>query len=125
MSERRRDEYPVASLHDFLEEAAKEFRRVRLQGKVNLIVMIVILILISRRAIYILLNYAPSRMQPLYLIDPADPPTPFYIVDLILLLFAIFWTLNGWLKQRRFVTRWGKRFEKLETLEKQLLPEEP
>ena len=81
--------------------------------------------LISRRAIYILLNYGPTRMQPFYLIDSADPPTPFYIVDLILLLFAIIWALNCWVKQQKLVTRWGKRFEKLETLEKQLLPEEP
>jgi hypothetical protein len=51
----------------------------------------------------------------------------FDYADLFLLLaslVAVLWSLNVWIKQRNFVSRWGKRFEKLDSLERQLLPDE-
>jgi len=50
-----------------------------------------------------------------------------FVPDLFLLLAAlafVIWSLNVWLKQRRFVSRWGERFERLEALEKRFLPDE-
>ncbi len=121
MSEKR-EEYPVATLHRFLEEASKEFSRFRFQAKVNLIGAIVLLLFLSRFLIFVSVNYGP----PPFHFDQGPPRPPFFL-DLFLLLAslaAVLWSLDVWLSQRRFVSRWGERFEKMQALERQLLPDE-
>jgi hypothetical protein len=112
------DEYPVTSIHTFLQEASSEFRRFRLQAKINLIGSIVLLLFLSRFIIFVFANYGPPPFHREHL---------GHVVDVILLfasLAAVLWSLNVWLKQRRFVSRWGERFEKLDALEKQFLSDE-
>jgi len=49
------------------------------------------------------------------------------LIDAVLLVVAliiVLLSLDVWRHQRRFISRWGERFEKLQVLEKQLLPEE-
>lgn len=125
MSEKR-DEYPVTSLHTFLEEASKEFKRFRFQSKVNLIGSIVLLIFISRVLIFVFVGLGPPPFNP-PLFNPEHPPLLLIIPDLLSLLAglaAVLWSLHVWSKQRKFVSRWGERFEKLEALEEQLLPDD-
>jgi hypothetical protein len=43
---------------------------------------------------------------------------------LVAALIAVIWSLYVWIGQRKFVSRWGDRFEKLDALEKKLLPDE-
>jgi hypothetical protein len=115
----KKDEYPLTTLHTFLREASTEFGRFRLQAKVNLIGSIILLILLSRLFLFVFGDYGP----PLFHREHIE-----HTVDVILLLAslgAISWSVYVFLKQRKFVSRWGERFEKLETLEKQLLPDEP
>lgn len=115
----KKDEYPVTTLHTFLQEASAEFRRIRLQAKVNLIGSIILLVLLSRLFLFVFEDYGP----PLFHREHIE-----HTVDVFLLLAstgAVMWSLYVWLKQRKFVSRWGERFEKLEALEKQLLPDEP
>ena len=126
MSEKR-DDYPVSGLHAFLEEASKEFKRFRFQAKVNLIGSIVLLIFLSRFLIFVFGNFGPPPFNP----PPfGRPPPPFFVpnlfdlLGLLAALAAVLWSLNVWHKQRKFVSRWGDRFEKLDALEKQLLPDE-
>ena len=113
-----RDEYPVTSLHRFLQEASSEFKRFRLQAKITLIGSLVILILLSRFLIYALADFGPP---------PFEATTRPDIPDLFLILaslVAVLFSVDVWLKQRKFVSRWGERFEKLNALEKQLLSED-
>jgi len=121
------DGYPVASLHRFLEEASIEFRRFRFQATVNLIGSIVLLVLLSRFLLFAFGHYGPppfTREQPF---TPEHPHPPPFLPDFFLLiaaLAAVLWSLYVWVKQRKFVSRWGDRFEKLDALERKLLPDE-
>ena len=127
----KKDEYPVASLHQFLEEAWKEFRRFRFQAKVNLIGSIILLLLLSRFLLFAFGHFGPQPFihEEQYgqgLSPPKLPPRPF-LPDFFLLiaaLAAVLWSLYVWIKQRKFVSRWGDRFEKLNALERKLLPDE-
>jgi len=127
----KKDEYPVASLHQFLEEASKEFRRFRFQAKVNLIGSIILLLLLSRFLLFAFGHFGPQPFihEEQYgqgLSPPKLPPRPF-LPDFFLLiaaLAAVLWSLYVWIKQRKFVSRWGDRFEKLDALERKLLPDE-
>jgi len=131
----KRDEYPVASLHRFLEEASKEFRRFRFQAKVNLVGSIVLLLLVSRFLLFAFGHFGPQpfmheeRITPGQMMPPPPPHTFFvpFLPDFILLiaaLAAVLWSLYVWIKQRKFVSRWGDRFEKLDALERKLLPDD-
>jgi hypothetical protein len=122
MSEKK-DEYPLAGLHTFLEEALTEFRRFRFQAKVNLIGSIILLLFLSRFLIFIFADFGPAPFNA----RPFEQEPDFEIADWFLLfasLVAVLWSFNVWLKQRRFVSRWGDRFEKLDALEKRYLPDE-
>jgi hypothetical protein len=122
----KNDEYPVATLHTFLQEASTEFRRIRFQALVNLIGSIVLLLFLSRFLFFVFGNFGPPpfNMHPFEVGEHAE----FEIADWFLLLAslaAVLWSLNVLLKQRKFVSRWGERFEKLEALERKFLPDEP
>ena len=123
----KRDEYPVASLHRFLEEASKEFRRFRFQAKVNLVGSIILLLLLSRFLLFAFGHYGPPPFNREQSFNPGRPsPVPF-LPDFFLLLAAlgsVLWSLYVWIRQRKFVSRWGDRFEKLDALERELLPDE-
>ena len=113
-----KNEYPLTTLHAFLQEASTEFRRFRFQAKVNLIGSIVLLLFLSRFFVFVFGNYGPPPFHREHI---------GHIVDVILLLAslaAVLWALNVWIKQRKFVSRWGERFEKLDALEKKLLSDE-
>jgi len=117
MSEKK-DEYPVATLHAFLQEASTEFRRFRFQAKMNLIGSIILLLFLSRFIVFVFGNYGPPPFHREHI---------GHVVDVILLLAslaAVLWSLNVWIKQRKFVSRWGERFEKLDALEKKFLSDE-
>jgi uncharacterized metal-binding protein len=119
------DEYPLATLHKFLQEASTEFNRFRTQAKVNLIGSIILLLFLSRFLIFVFVNVGPPpfNLRPFHREEGFD----FDYADLFLLfasLVAVLWSLNVWIRQRKFVSRWGERFEKLDSLEKQLLPDE-
>jgi hypothetical protein len=125
MSEKEKEEYPVATLHRFLQEASTEFNRFRTQAKVNLIGSLILLLFLSRFLIFVFVNLGPPpfNMRPFHHEEGFD----FDYADLFLLLaslVAVLWSLNVWIKQRKFVSRWGERFEKLDSLERQLLPDE-
>jgi len=125
MTEKRED-YPVASLHRFLEEASKEFRRFRFQAKVNLIGSIILLLLLSRFLLFAFGYYGPPPFTHGQFVCDHPRPPPF-LPDFVLLvaaLGAVLWSLYVWVGQRKFVTRWGNRFEKLDQLEKKLLPDD-
>jgi len=119
----KREEYPVASLHQFLDEASKEFRRFRFQAKVNLVGSIVLLLLLSRFLLFAFGHYGP----PPFTHEQLDHrPPPLFFPDFFLLvaaLAAVLWSLYVWIRQRKFVSKWGDRFEKLDALEKKLLPD--
>jgi hypothetical protein len=120
-----RDEYPVATLHRFLEEASTEFSRFRFQAKVNLIGSIILLLFLSRFLIFVFGNFGP----PLFRLEPFEhePRFEVEVLDWFLVLAslaAVVWSFNVWIKQRKFVSRWGARFEKLQSLEKQILPDD-
>jgi hypothetical protein len=122
----KREEYPVASLHSFLEEASKEFRRFRFQAKVNLLGSIVLLLLLSRFLLFAFGHFGPppfTHEQPSIHEHPPPPFLPDFFL-LVAALAAVLWSLYVWIKQRKFVSRWGDRFEKLDALEKKLLPDE-
>jgi hypothetical protein len=110
------DEYPIATLHDFLQEASEEFRRYRIQARVNFIGAIFLLFFLAR-FVFLLYETAPFRgsMQIPLLLDSGL---------LVLAFVAVVWSLDVWRHQRKFISRWGTRFEKLALMEKQLLPEE-
>ena len=121
----KEQEYPLASLHQFLREASAEFNRFRFQAKINLVGSIILLLFLSRFLIFVFGNFgpAPFNARPFGREFRFD----FEIVDWLLLgasLVAVLWSLNVWIKQRKFVSRWGERFEKLDSLERKLLPDE-
>ena len=123
----KEDEYPVATLHRFLQEASTEFNRFRTQAKVNLIGSVILLLFLSRFLIFVVVNLgpAPFNLRPFHPEEGLD--FDFEYADWFLLfasLIAVLWSLNVWIKQRKFVSRWGERFEKLDSLERQLLPDE-
>jgi hypothetical protein len=128
MSEKS-DDYPVSGLHAFLDEASKEFGRFRLQAKVNLVGSIILLVFLSRFLIFVFGNFGPPPFNPPPF-SHDNPPPPFFVPNLFDLLGllaamgAVLWSVNVWLKQRKFVSRWGDRFQKLDALEKQLLPDD-
>jgi flagellar biogenesis protein FliO len=125
MSEKR-DEYPVTGLHTFLQEATVEFRRFRLQALVNLVGSIIILLFLSRFFIFLFGNYGPPPFEHPYFNHERPPGAPF-VPDFVLLVASlgfVLWSVYVLLKQRRFVSRWGERFEKLGALEKKFLPDE-
>jgi amino acid transporter len=122
-----KDEYPVATVHRFLEEASKEFRRFRFQAKVNLVGSIILLLLLSRFLLFAFGHFGPPPFSHYQTFPPERPPPTPFIPDFVLTLAAlaaVFWSLYVWVKQRRFVSRWGSRFEKLDALERKLLPDE-
>ena len=115
----KKDEYPVTTIHTFLKEASVEFRRMRLQAMVNLVGSVILLVLLSRVFLYVFEDYGP----PLFRREHIE-----HTIDTILLIAsmgAVLWSLYVLLKQQRFVSRWGERFEKLDAAEKKLLPDEP
>jgi len=117
------EEYPVTGLHAFLREASDEFRKFRFQAKVNLIGSIILLLLLSRFLIFAVGRYGPIPFRP----PEVARELHLEFVDFFLLLAslaAVLWSLNVWIRQRRFVARWGERFEKLDALEKRFLPDE-
>jgi cobalamin biosynthesis protein CobD/CbiB len=108
--------YPVATLHKFLEETSDEFRRFRLQTSINLVGSVVFLILVLVFVFVISASYSPH----------ARTPHGAFLTDLAILLAAaaaVAWYFDVWRRQRGFVSRWGKRFERLQELEKKFLPE--
>ena len=121
----KKDEYPLATLHQFLEEASTEFSRFRLQDKVNLVGSIVLLLFLSRFLIFAFGNFgpAPFNMHPFEREFRFDIESADWFL-LLASLAAVLWSLNVWIKQRKFVSRWGERFEKLDSLEKKFLPDE-
>ena len=121
----KEDEYPLTTLHTFLREASTEFGRFRLQAKVNLIGSIILLILLSRLFLFVFGDYGPPLFYREDIVDVILLLASFDVILLLASLVAIVWSVYVFLKQRSFISRWGKRFEKLETLEKQLLPDEP
>ncbi|HUK50061.1 MAG TPA: hypothetical protein VLV18_03410 [Terriglobales bacterium] len=128
------DEHPVASLHRFLEEASKEFRRFRFQATVNLIGSIILLLLLSRFFLFAFGHIGPAPfMHNEYNfttrpgLEPPPPRSFFFIPDFVLTfaaLAAVLWSLYVWVGQRKFVSRWGDRFQKLDALERKLLPDD-
>jgi hypothetical protein len=115
MAEKERH-YPVTTLHDFLHEASDEFKRFRLQATVNLIGAIFLIAFLLR---YTFLLYETAPLRGLMSV-------PLYVdaVLLVLALAVVLWSLDIWRRQHGFISRWGKRFEKLEAMENQLFPEE-
>ena len=112
-------DYPIATLHRFLEEASKEFRRFRLQATVNLIGSVVLLVLLARFVVFLSFTYGAGPLE----IHMQGP----FIIDSVLLIAAsaaVVWSLAVWWYQRKFISRWGRRFEKLDVMESQLMPEE-
>jgi uncharacterized membrane protein YidH (DUF202 family) len=108
--------YPVATFHEFLEEASDEFKRFRLQTSITLAGSVVLLMLVIR-FIFLLSASYPPHMRTLH---------GAFLMDAIILLAAVAavaWSLDTWRRQRQFLSKWGKRFEKLQELERKLLPE--
>jgi hypothetical protein len=109
-------DYPVATLHAFLDEMSREFRRYRLQAKLTLVGSVFLFFFLARFA-FLLYETAPLRslMQVPLIIDG---------ILLVVALTVVLLSLDVWRHQRKFISRWGTRFEKLQVMEKQLLPEE-
>ena len=123
MSEKEQG-YPLGTLHQFLQEASAEFNRFRFQAKINLVGSIILLLFLSRFLIFAFGNFGPAPFARPF---GREFRFDFEIVDWLLLgasLVAVLWSLNVWIKQRKFVSRWGERFEKLDSLERKLLPDE-
>jgi hypothetical protein len=113
------ERYPVATLHEFLEEASNEFRRFHFQATVNLIGSVVLLVFLARFVVFLSFTYGVGPLE----IRMRGP----FIIDSVLLIAAsaaVVWSLAVWWHQRKFILRWGRRFEKLHVLESQLMPEE-
>jgi hypothetical protein len=110
---------PVATLHEFLEEASEEFRRFHFQATVNLIGSVVLLVFLARFVVFLSATYGAGPLE----IRMRGP----FVIDSILLVAAsaaVVWSLAVWWHQRKFISRWGRRFEKLHVMENQLMPEE-
>jgi len=115
----RREHYPIATLHQFLEEASEEFKRFRFQTTVNLIGSVVLLIFLARFVLFLSVTYGFGPLE----IEMRGP----FILDSVLLLAAlaaVVWSVDVWRHQRRFISRWGQRFQRLQAIEDQLMPEE-
>ena len=113
------EHYPVATLHKFLEEASEEFRRFHFQASVNLIGSVVLLVFLARFVVFLSFTYGVGPVE----IHMRGP----FIIDSVLLIAAsaaVVWSLAVWWHQRKFISRWGRRFEKLHVMESQLMPEE-
>jgi hypothetical protein len=113
------ERYPVATLHEFLQEASEEFGRFRFQATVNLIGSVVLLIFLARFVLFFSVTYGGRALE----IEMRGP----FVIDSVLLLAALaalIWSLDVWYHQRKFISRWGSRFEKLQAIESQLMPEE-
>ena len=113
------ERYPLTTLHEFLEEASHEFRRFHSQATVNLIGSVVLLVLVGRFVIFLSLTYGAGPLQ----IHMRGP----FIIDSVLLIaasVAVVWSLYVWWNQCKFISRWGRRFEKLHMIESELMPEE-
>jgi len=111
--------YPVATLHEFLEEASKEFRRFHFQTSVNLIGSVVLLVFLARFGVFLSVTYGLGPLE----ISMRGP----FIIDSVLIIAAsaaVVWSLVVWWHQRKFISRWGRRFDKLHALESKLMPEE-
>jgi cobalamin biosynthesis protein CobD/CbiB len=110
-----KEPYPVASLHDFIEELSHEFRRFRIQSTVVLIGGVFLLIFFLR---VVLLFYETAHLR-----SAMSVPLSVDLALLVAALAIVLWSLDFWRHQRKFVGRWGKRFEKLKVVEDQLLSE--
>jgi hypothetical protein len=109
-------QYPVATLHTFLEQVSEEFKRFRFQATVNLVAAVFLLIFFGRLSFFL---YETAPFRSLMSIP--------LIVDVSLLIIAVvavLWSLDVWRRQRTFISRWGERFEKLQVIEGQLMPED-
>ena len=112
-------DYPIATLHRFLEEASKEFGRFHFQATFNLIGSVVLLVFLARFVVFLSFTYG-ARPLEIHMRGP-------FIIDSVLLIAAsaaVIWSLAVWWHQRKFISRWGRRFEKLDVMESQLMPEE-
>ena len=112
----KEDEYPVATLHKFLQEASTEFNRFRTQAKVNLIGSVILLLFLSRFLIFVVVNLGPPpfNLRPFHPEEGLD--FDFEYADWFLLfasLIAVLWSLNVWIKQRKFVSRWERDLRNL------------
>jgi hypothetical protein len=110
---------PVATLHEFLEEASEEFRRFHTQATVNLIGSAVLLAFLARFVVFLSVTYGGGPLE----IRMRGP----FIIDSVLMIAAsaaVVWSLAVWWHQRKFISRWGRRFEKLHMMESKLMPEE-
>jgi cobalamin biosynthesis protein CobD/CbiB len=113
------DQYPVTTLHRFLDEASNEFKRFRLETKLTLLGSLVLFILIARFVFLISLAYWPWPLN--------ISLQGFFILDSVLLtaaLASIITSVYVMFRQRNFISHWGERFEKLQTIENKLLPSE-
>jgi hypothetical protein len=111
-----KEQYPVATLHSFLEEVSEEFKRFRFQTTVNLAAAIFLLLFFGRLSLFL---YETAPFRSLMRIP--------LIVDVSLLaiaVVAVLWSLDVWRRQRGFMSRWGDRFEKLQVAENELMPED-
>lgn len=109
-------EYPLQTVHTFLNEASDEFRRYRIQARLNFVGSIFLLFFLIRlgQLLYETAPYRPSTELPLA-VDGAL---------LVLAFVAVGWSLNVWYHQRKFISKWGSRFERLTVVENELLPDE-
>ena len=86
----------------------------------------ILLLLLSRFLLFAFGHFGPPPFTHEQQFNHEPHPPPF-LPDFFLLiaaLAAVLWSLYVWIKQRKFVSRWGDRFDKLDALEKKLLPDE-
>jgi hypothetical protein len=112
----KNEKYPVTTLHRFLEEASEEFRRFRLQATINLVGSVILLFLLARFVLFLseMHWWRPPNTR-------FGPPWPVDSLLFVAAAIAVVWSFNVWWRHRRFVSRWGERFEKLQAIEKELL----
>jgi hypothetical protein len=109
-------QYPLATLHTCMEEASDEFRRFRFQATVTLIGSLVVLVFLVRSVFLLSFAYGAESFRALV--------SGSFVVDLVLLItsFAVvLWSISVWVHQRRFISRWGDRFERIRGLENELM----
>lgn len=99
-------------------------------SQVNLVGSIILLHLVSRFLLFAFISFGPPSFNEERTLNPGRPPPMmhFFLPDWILLfasLAAVLWSLDVWISQRKFVSRWGGRFEKLDALEKRFLDGDP
>ncbi len=110
-----KERYPVATLHGFLQEVSVEFRRYRKQATLNVVGAVFLLLLLGR---FTLLIYETARYRALMRV-----PLIFDVAMLMVAFAVVLTSLDVWRRQRKFLSRWGQRFEKLQLIENELLPE--